>query len=76
LQLDDLVDVVAELPGIKETWVQSLDEKSRDRARGFELVDSHASSENLLGIAAIRQIAATLEMDPVVFRRAIEQACA
>jgi hypothetical protein len=36
LQLDDLVDVVAELSGIKETWVQSLDEKSCDRARGLE----------------------------------------
>jgi RNA polymerase sigma factor (sigma-70 family) len=109
LQLDDLVDVVVELSGIKETWVQSLDEESRDRTRGLEAVDSHASSEmqlrakeylqrlwreicdlplehrralllnladsaggdiqlfDLLGIATIRQIAATLEMDPVVF---------
>ena len=109
LILDDLVDVVAELTGIKEARIESLDEDFGERSHRREVVDSKASSEarlsageygrhlwkeicelplehrralllnledsaggdiqlfDFLGIATIRQIAVTLEMDPLVF---------
>jgi DNA-directed RNA polymerase specialized sigma24 family protein len=109
LVLEELVDVVSEWSGVKDTWVQSLDADMGERTHPRDVVDSSPHPENqltdreyierlwqeirnlplehrralllnledsaggdiqlfeLLGIATIRQIAATLEMDPLVF---------
>jgi DNA-directed RNA polymerase specialized sigma24 family protein len=108
LVLEDLVDVVAEWLGIKETQIESLDAEDNKRAHPREVVRG-AQAENylsdreyierlwqeicglplehrralllnledaaggdiqlfdFLGIATVRQIAVTLEMDPLVF---------